>query len=48
MYKYFAYEKKIGLHIWKEVLLDWIRIVKSYSQNDIKMFNEHIWFNPNI
>lgn len=39
---------KISNSFWKEVLLDWVRIVKSYSQNDIKVLNEHIWFNPNI
>lgn len=33
---------------WKNVLLDWERIVKSYSQYDIKVLNEHLWFNPNI
>lgn len=30
---------------WKEVLLDWVRTVKSFSQNDNKMPNEHIRFN---
>lgn len=39
---------KIRNKFWKEDLLDWVKIVMSYSQNDIKVLNEHIWFNPNI
>lgn len=39
---------KISNKFWKEVLLDWVKIDMSYSQNDIKVLNEHIWFNPNI
>lgn len=39
---------KISNKFSKEVLLDWVKIDMSYSQNDIKVLNEHIWFNPNI
>lgn len=39
---------KISNNFWREVLLYWIRIVQSYSQNDIKVFNEQIWYISNI
>lgn len=38
----------ISNRFWKELLLGWVRIVMSYSQHDIKVINEHIWFNHNI
>lgn len=38
----------ISKRFWKEVLLDWFKTVKSYSQHNIKVLNGLIWFNPNI